>query len=61
MIQALSEEAHLFGFDGDLYGRKIEVALHAFIREEKKFEDVETLVSHMKQDEAEARKLLALE
>jgi riboflavin kinase/FMN adenylyltransferase len=54
-------EAHLFGFDGDLYGRKIEVALHAFIREEKKFEDVETLVSHMKQDEAEARKLLALE
>lgn len=54
-------EAHLFGFDGDLYGRKIEVALHAFIREEKKFEDVETLVAHMREDEAKARKLLALE
>jgi riboflavin kinase/FMN adenylyltransferase len=54
-------EAHLFGFHGDLYGRKIEVALHAFIREEKKFEDVETLVAHMKDDEAKARKLLALE
>ncbi len=54
-------EAHLFGFDGDLYGRKIEVALHAFIREEKKFEDVEALVSHMKEDEAQARHLLALE
>jgi riboflavin kinase/FMN adenylyltransferase len=54
-------EAHLFGFDGDLYGRKIEVALHAFIREEKKFEDVETLVAHMKDDEAKARKLLALD
>ena len=54
-------EAHLFGFDGDLYGRKIEVALHAFIREEKKFEDVETLVDHMKDDEAKARHLLALE
>jgi riboflavin kinase/FMN adenylyltransferase len=53
-------EAHLFGFDGDLYGRKIEVALHAFIREEKKFEHVETLVVHMREDEAKARRLLAL-
>ena len=25
-------EAHLFDFDGDLYGRTIEVALHAYIR-----------------------------
>src|SRR3954471_15218621 len=54
-------EAHLFGFDGDLYGRKIEVALHAYIREEKKFADVETLVTHMREDEAEARHLLALD
>ena len=45
-------EAHLFGFDGDLYGRKIEVALHAYIREEKKFDDVETLVAQMREDEA---------
>jgi riboflavin kinase / FMN adenylyltransferase len=53
-------EAHLFGFDGDLYGRKVEVALHAFIREEKKFADVETLAAHMREDEAAARRLLAL-
>ena len=53
-------EAHLFGFDGDLYGRKIEVALHAFIRDEKKFEDLDTLVAHMREDEAQARKSLAL-
>lgn len=53
-------EAHLFGFDGDLYGRKIEVALHAFIREEKRFEEVEALVAHMKEDDAKARYLLAL-
>ena len=53
-------EAHVFGFDGDLYGRRIEVALHAFIREEKKFADVEALVAHMREDEAAARKLLAL-
>ena len=54
-------EAHLFGFDGDLYGRQIEVALHAFIREEKKFENLDDLVAHMRDDEAAARKLLALE
>jgi len=54
-------EAHLFGFDGDLYDRKIEVALHAFIREEKKFESLDDLVAHMREDEAQARRLLALE
>jgi len=54
-------EAHLFGFEGDLYGRKIEVALHAFIREEKKFDDVEALRAHMREDETAARKLLAVE
>jgi riboflavin kinase/FMN adenylyltransferase len=53
-------ETHLLDFDGDLYGRKIEVALHAFIREERKFDSVEALVDEMKRDEAQARKLLAL-
>lgn len=53
-------EAHLFGFAGDLYGRKIEVALHAFIREEKRFETLDDLISEMRDDEAAARKLLAL-
>jgi riboflavin kinase/FMN adenylyltransferase len=53
-------EAHLFDIDADLYGRHIEVALHAYIREEKKFGDVADLVAHMREDEAAARKLLAL-
>jgi riboflavin kinase/FMN adenylyltransferase len=53
-------EAHLFGFDGDLYGRRIEVGLHAFIRDEKRFESVDPLVAEMRNDEAQARRLLAL-
>jgi riboflavin kinase/FMN adenylyltransferase len=53
-------EAHLFGFDGNLYDQSIEVALHAFIREEKKFDAVEALVAQMREDEVAARKLLAL-
>jgi len=54
-------ETHLLDFSGDLYGRKIEVALHAFIRDEKKFDDIEALVAHMREDEAKARHLLALD
>ena len=51
-------EAHLFDFDGDLYGQRIEVALHAFIRDERKFESIDALVAEMRNDEAEARRLL---
>jgi riboflavin kinase/FMN adenylyltransferase len=54
-------EAHLLDFDGDLYGRRIVVALHAFIREEQKFDAVDALVAEMRNDEAQARKLLALD
>ena len=54
-------EAHLFDFDGILYGQRIEVALHAYIREEKKFDGVEPLIAHMREDEAKARLLLALD
>jgi riboflavin kinase/FMN adenylyltransferase len=51
-------EAFLFGFDGDLYGRTIEVALHHYIRPEAKFDSVDALIARMREDEAEARRLL---
>jgi riboflavin kinase/FMN adenylyltransferase len=54
-------EAYLFGFDGDLYGRRIEVALHAFLREERKFDSAEALVAAIRADEAKARRMLALD
>ena len=53
-------EAHLFDLDRDLYGERIEIALHAFIREEKKFDRVDDLIAEMRSDEAEARRLLAI-
>jgi riboflavin kinase/FMN adenylyltransferase len=53
-------EAYLFDFDGDLYGRTIEVALHAYIREEEKFDDMDALIARMRKDETEAGKLLGL-
>ena len=53
-------EAHLFGFSGDLYGRTIEVALHHYIRPEQKFGSMAALAERMREDAAEARRLLAL-
>jgi riboflavin kinase/FMN adenylyltransferase len=52
-------EAYLFGFDGDLYGRTIEVALHGYLREERKFDSFDVLTAQMREDEAAARALLA--
>jgi riboflavin kinase/FMN adenylyltransferase len=54
-------EAHLFDFGDDLYSRTIEVALHAYIRPEAKFDDLDALAARMREDEAEARKLLAID
>ena len=51
-------EAHLFDFDGDLYGRRIEVEFVARLRDEEKFDDLPALVAQMDRDAAQARGLL---
>lgn len=51
-------ETALFDFDGDLYGRTIEVALHHYLRPEAKFETVEALKRQMDADAAKAGELL---
>jgi riboflavin kinase/FMN adenylyltransferase len=51
-------EAHLFDFDGDLYGRRVEVEFVARLRDEKKFPDLPTLVAQMDRDAQQARHLL---
>jgi len=53
-------EAHLFDFDGDLYGRRIEVEFVARLRDEEKFPDLPTLVAQMHRDAKQARALLEL-
>jgi riboflavin kinase/FMN adenylyltransferase len=52
-------EAYLFDFDGNLYGRRIEVDLIAYLRPEAKFDSVDALVTQMRSDEARARELLS--
>ncbi|TLX21493.1 bifunctional riboflavin kinase/FAD synthetase [Thermomonas fusca] len=51
-------EAHLFDFEGDLYGRRIEVEFVAHLRDEEKFPDLPSLVAQMHHDEARARAIL---
>ena len=51
-------EAHLFDFDGDLYGRRIAVEFVARLRDELKFDDLPALVAQMKVDAAQARAIL---
>lgn len=52
-------EAHLFDFEGDLYGRRIEVEFVARLRDEEKFPDLDSLVAQMDLDAAQARAALA--
>ena len=51
-------EAHLFDFEGDLYGRRIEVEFVARLRDEEKFDDLPALVAQMHRDAAQARSIL---
>jgi riboflavin kinase/FMN adenylyltransferase len=50
-------EAHLIGFDGDLYGRQLRIAFLERMRGEKRFDSVDELVEQMQADLVEARKI----
>jgi riboflavin kinase/FMN adenylyltransferase len=52
-------EVHVFDFAGWLYNRELEVEFVAKIRDEEKFDSLDTLVQHMRQDASVARKLLS--
>lgn len=52
-------EAHLFDFDGDLYGRRIDVEFVTKLRDELKFPDLAALTHQMHHDAEQARALLS--
>ncbi len=51
-------EVFLFDFDGDLYGRTIDIAFIGWIRHEQKFGSIDDLKRHMMADVAQARDTL---
>ena len=52
-------EVHIFDFDEDLYGQRLEVQFVAKLRDELNFESIDDLVEQMRQDETAARACLA--
>ena len=52
-------EVHVFGFDGDLYGTRLSVALLDHLRPETKFDSVDELVAAMHADCERSREVLA--
>jgi riboflavin kinase/FMN adenylyltransferase len=54
-------EAHLIGFEGDLYGRTISVDVTDWLRDQRKFEGIESLKSQIARDLAQVRRSGSLE
>ena len=50
-------EVHLIDFNGDLYGKRIDVDFVARLRDTKKFESVDALIEQMRRDVGEANRL----
>jgi riboflavin kinase/FMN adenylyltransferase len=55
----LRVEAHLIDFDGDLYGRTMQLAFLARLRDEERFDSPEALIEQMRKDVEEVRRLVA--
>jgi riboflavin kinase / FMN adenylyltransferase len=52
-------EAHLFDFDGDLYGQHLSVELIAYLRPEARFAGLDGLIAQIGADAQKARQILA--
>jgi riboflavin kinase/FMN adenylyltransferase len=55
---ALTVEAHLIDFEGDLYGRGVRLEFLERLREERRFPSVAALVEQIRADVAAARRIL---
>lgn len=53
-------EAHIVGFEGDLYGKEIAIHLVYHLRGERKFDSCEKLVAQIEHDRNEAIDLLSI-
>jgi riboflavin kinase/FMN adenylyltransferase len=50
-------ETHILGFDGNIYGEKIELEFIEKIRDEQKFSGVEAFLAQIERDKATARRI----
>jgi len=59
--QAVSIEAHLLGFQGELYSRRLRLAFYHRLRGEIKFSSAEALVAQIREDVDRAKEILRAE
>lgn len=57
--ERVNAESHLLDFSGDLYGKFVTLAFHAFLRPEEKFDSLEALQAQIESDTENARKIFA--
>jgi len=55
--RGLLVEAHLIGFEGDIYGETLRIAFLERMRGEKRFDSVDALVEQMNRDVVDAREI----
>jgi riboflavin kinase/FMN adenylyltransferase len=55
--RGLLVEAHLIGFEGDIYGETLRIAFLDRLRGEKRFESVDELVEQMNRDVEDAKRI----
>lgn len=55
----VSIESHLFDFSEDLYGQLLEIEWIQYLRDERAFDGLDSLIAQLKQDEAAARAILS--
>ena len=53
-------EAHILGFEQDIYGRQLVIDFVAWLRPEQRFHDVKDLIAQIDRDVAEAREILGV-
>ncbi|HTO53524.1 MAG TPA: bifunctional riboflavin kinase/FAD synthetase [Myxococcota bacterium] len=57
----VSVETHLLDFDGDLYGKRLELAFHSRVRDERRFSGPQELARQIASDAEDARRSLRAE
>ena len=58
-IERLQVETHLFNFEDQIYGQNIQLNFISYLRDEKQFPNIETLVDQINLDVSEAKRILS--
>ncbi|MEO0198550.1 MAG: bifunctional riboflavin kinase/FAD synthetase [candidate division WOR-3 bacterium] len=58
-LDRFAVEVHIIGYNEELYGQKVNISFVDFLREDKKFDNVESLKSQIVQDISQAKALIS--